>query len=97
MRKNWIFIITVVFFSHSVFAQCQYEVLPDRDGSKLLKGIISKEVLLKDSSYSKWFTDNLKGFIPNAGAVTALKKKYRQYSTACVHRYLVRGFSFHHS
>ena len=74
MRKNQIIFIAAIIFSHAVFAQYQFEVLPDRDGSKLLKGIISKEVLLKDSSYAKWYMANLKGFTPNAEAVTALKK-----------------------
>ena len=74
MRKSRIIFIAAIIFSNVVFAQYQFEVLPDRDGSKLLKGIISKEVLLKDSSYAKWYMANLKGFTPNAEAVTALKK-----------------------
>lgn len=74
MRKHYIIILAACIFSQFVFAQNQYEILPDRDGSKFLKGIISKEVLLNDSSYSKWYTSNLKGFNPNEAAVTALKK-----------------------
>lgn len=68
------FVIIAVFFSVYSFAQYQYEVLPDRDGKKLVKGIIDKEVLLNDTAYSKWYADNLKGFTPNAAAVEALKK-----------------------
>lgn len=74
VRKNHIALLAVLLLSHFGFAQNQYEILPDRDGSKFLKGIISKEVLLNDTSYTKWFTSNLKGFNPNAAAVSALKK-----------------------
>lgn len=74
MKKNLIILFAAIFFSNAVFSQYQYEVLPDRDGGKFLKGIISKEVLLNDTSYSKWYTDNLKGFSPNAETVAALKK-----------------------
>ena len=74
MRKNKFILLAAIIFSNIAFAQYQYEILPDRDGSKFLKGIVSKEVLLNDSVYSKWYTNNLKGFNPNADAVTALKK-----------------------
>ena len=74
MSKLWITFLAAIIFSQIVFAQNQYEILPDRDGSKFLKGIVSKEVLLNDTAYSKWYTENLKGFNPNADAVSALKK-----------------------
>ena len=74
MRKNQIAFLTTIIFSQVIFAQNQYEILPDRDGTKFLKGIVSKEVLLNDTAYSKWYTENLKGFNPNADAVSALKK-----------------------
>ncbi len=68
------FVIIAVLFSVSSFAQYQYEVLPDRDGKKILKGIIAKELLVNDTAYAKWYADNLKGFTPNAAAIEALKK-----------------------
>lgn len=74
MRKHSIFLFTAICLSSVVFSQHQYEILPDKDGSKFLKGIISKEVLLNDSSCAKWYTNNLKGFSPNATAIAALKK-----------------------
>ena len=74
MRKFLISIYACILFSPVIFAQFQYEVLPDKDGSKLLKGIISKELLLNDSTYSKWYAENEKGFTPNTEAVAALKK-----------------------
>ena len=74
MKKILIVFIATILFSQVIFAQNQYEILPDRDGTKFLKGIVSKEVLLNDTAYSKWYTENLKGFNPNADAVLALKK-----------------------
>ena len=74
MSKLWITFLAAIIFSQIVFAQYQYEIVPDRNGSKFLKGIVSKEVLLNDTAYSKWYTENLKGFNPNADAVSALKK-----------------------
>ena len=74
MKKASLFVFTLLISNLSVFSQYQYEVLPDRDGSNLLKGIIAREVLLRDTSYSKWYADNLKGYTPNADAVAALKK-----------------------
>ena len=74
MKKLLLPIIAAFVFSSSVIAQYQYEVLSDRDGKNLFKGIIAKEVLLNDTICSKWYADNLKGFTPNAAAVEALKK-----------------------
>jgi len=74
MKKLLLPIIAAFVFSSSVIAQYQYEVLPDRDGKNLFKGIIAKEVLLNDTICSKWYADNLKGFTPNTAAVEALKK-----------------------
>ncbi|HEY6503519.1 MAG TPA: thioredoxin family protein [Chitinophagaceae bacterium] len=59
----------------TIFAQNQYEISPDRDGGKIFKGILSREVLEKDTSfYNKWYAANFKAYLPNADAVTALKK-----------------------
>ena len=74
MRKNLIILFAAIFSGNVVFSQHQFEVLPDKDGSKFLKGIISKEVLLNDTSYSRWYTENLKGFSPNPETVAALNK-----------------------
>lgn len=54
-------------------AQNQYEVLVEGANEKSLKGIISQEVLLNDTSF-KWYAENLKGYTPNANAVTGLNK-----------------------
>ena len=51
----------------------QYQTLVERPNEKSLKGIISREVLLADTSFH-WYAENLKGYTPNADAITGLKK-----------------------
>ncbi|MEI9808441.1 MAG: hypothetical protein WDO16_11565 [Bacteroidota bacterium] len=50
-------------------------MLPDKDGGRIFKGIISREILEKDSSfYNQWYAVNFKAYSPNAAAVAGLKK-----------------------
>lgn len=62
----------VLFSALLVNAQTQFDIVPDAT-AKVLKGIISKEVLENDPSFT-WFTENQKTFTPDAAAVEALKK-----------------------
>ncbi len=71
------------------FAQTQYEVITEAGGGKILKGIIARENLTGDTSY-KWYAENLKGYIPNADAVAALKKNASDHSVGRFYGYLVR-------
>jgi thiol-disulfide isomerase/thioredoxin len=73
MKKFFIavFILLVAFVPG--FSQSQYEIVPDRNGEKIFKGIISREVLENDSSI-KWYAQNLKGYTPDAMALAGLKK-----------------------
>lgn len=57
----------------SLNAQSQYQVLPDKSGAKTLKGILSRELLMSDTSFS-WFAENQKGYSPNKDALDGLKK-----------------------
>lgn len=73
MKKFILFVIVVLFFTSLVSAQDQFQVLVERPNEKTLKGIISREVLLKDTSF-KWYAENLKSYTPNAAALEGLKK-----------------------
>src|SRR5690242_18647752 len=64
----------ILAFALPVFAQNQYEVLVEKPNEKSFKGIISKEVLLADTSFH-WYAENLKAYTPNAAAVTALRNQ----------------------
>lgn len=55
------------------FSQNQFEVLPDRNGGKILKGLISRELLETDTAF-KWYSTNRQGYVPNADAIAGIKK-----------------------
>ena len=50
-----------------------YEELKDRDGGKMLRGIVTKEQITQDTAFH-WYTDNLTFYTPDATTVEALKK-----------------------
>lgn len=74
MKKITIAIALIIGSVSYSFAQYQYQILEERPNEKSYKGIISQEVLLTDTSF-KWYVENLKGYTPNAAAVTGLKKQ----------------------
>jgi thiol-disulfide isomerase/thioredoxin len=51
-----------------------YEELKDRDGGKMLRGIVTKEQITQDTAFH-WYADNLKTYTPDAATVAALKAK----------------------
>ena len=51
-----------------VFAQSSVEVSRDHNGSKVLKGFLSKKDLVTDTAFS-WFVQGQKSFTPNADVV----------------------------
>jgi hypothetical protein len=73
MKKLYFLIASVLYAGSLLFSQTQFEVLPDKDGGKVLKGIISRDILEKDTAF-KWFIDGQKGFTPQEAAVTGLKQ-----------------------
>ena len=72
--KKFLIIITAIFLVNgSVFAQSQAEISRDSKGNKVLKGIITRQDLEKDTAFA-WYAENLKGYTPQSQAVDALKK-----------------------
>ena len=61
MRTRLLLFIVGIVFHTLGFAQGQYEVLKDNDGGKILKGIISRDILARDTSF-KWYANNLKTY-----------------------------------
>lgn len=61
--KKIIVALFIGFLIHTTsFAQGQYEVLKDyNSGSRILKGIISRDILAADTSF-KWYSQNLKPY-----------------------------------
>ncbi|MBL0233591.1 MAG: thioredoxin family protein [Chitinophagaceae bacterium] len=70
--------ISLLFLSMTLgivsFSQTNYQEIVEKPGEKTLKGIISREILLADTSFH-WYAQNLKGYTPNALAITNLKKQ----------------------
>ena len=73
MRK-YLFLFVIIAFHAAGFTQGQYEVLRDNDGGKILKGIISREILAGDTSF-KWYKRNLKAYIGGNDAAIFGKHK----------------------
>lgn len=63
-----------LFFSVTLFAQTQYEsaVDPQDSKSRILKGIINKNLIKSDTTYT-WYTENQKSYSnPDAAIIKAL-------------------------
>ncbi len=73
MKKIFLFLILSVTTSLNVFSQNQFEVFSEKPNEKTYKGIISREVLLSDTSF-KWYAANQANYAPNSSAVEELKK-----------------------
>jgi hypothetical protein len=72
--KKFAFLLIVVFIHTVSSAQTQYEVLKDYvNGGKILKGIISREMLTNDSSF-KWYAQNLKPYAAEKAPAISLAK-----------------------
>jgi len=65
-------IVIALLFSTATFAQNQFQVFSERPHEKTYKGIISREVLMADTSFT-WL-NSAKNFVPQAAAVEALRK-----------------------
>lgn len=67
MKKYSLF-TTAVLLSLSLFAQSSVEVSRDSDGTKVMKGFLSKQTLVTDTAFG-WFVSGQKEFKPNADVV----------------------------
>ncbi|MER3464068.1 MAG: hypothetical protein C4329_06290 [Chitinophagaceae bacterium] len=66
--------IGICFLIASIAFAQNNEVTFEKDGTKVVKGFLTKKDLVTDTSF-KWFAENQKGYTPNADAVQA----FRQY------------------
>lgn len=73
MKKIVLLIVLCVTTCVYAFSQNQYEVFSEKPNEKTYKGIISREVLLSDTSF-KWYAANQANYAPNSSAVEELKK-----------------------
>ena len=73
MKQFFSVFISSFLLGNIAFAQNQFQVLPDKNGGKIFKGIISREVLQSDTSFT-WYAQNLKGYNPDPVALAGLVK-----------------------
>ena len=74
MKKFLFLFAAAISISTTGFSQAQYEVIKDNNGEKILKGVISRDILAIDSSF-KWYTQNLKPYPAGKDATTTFGKQ----------------------
>jgi thiol-disulfide isomerase/thioredoxin len=71
--KKLLSTIAILFLLHyATLAQNQFQVFSERPNEKTYKGIISRDVLMADTSFT-WL-NSAKNFVPEKSAVDALRK-----------------------
>lgn len=73
MRKFTLLGILAFLLNCDAFSQNQYEVFSEKPNEKTYKGIISREVLVNDTSF-KWYAENQRTYKPNSFAIEGLQK-----------------------
>ncbi len=71
--KRFILFLAVIFVTTTAVSAQGYVIINEGPSQKILNGIISRDLIEKDSSYS-WFAQNLKGYTPNSSAVESLRE-----------------------
>ncbi len=72
MKKHLCTLVAAILIAQVSFSQVQYEVSKDeKTGFKTLKGIVSRELLQKDTAF-KWMTNDISWYKPNADCVANL-------------------------
>jgi thiol-disulfide isomerase/thioredoxin len=66
-----VLITALVVFSFQI-AWSQTEVTREADGTKIVKGFLTKQELATDSSFT-WFAENQKGYTPDQNALQLLR------------------------
>lgn len=74
MKRIFLTLAVTLTSCFCAFSQYQYEVFSEQPNEKTYKGIISREVLLSDTSFSKWYAENRDSYTPYGSAVEELKK-----------------------
>lgn len=65
-------LITVLIIFSVQIVSAQTEVTREADGTKIIKGFMSKQELATDSAFT-WFAENQKGYTPDQNALQLLR------------------------
>ena len=71
VKKILLGFLVSLLLASATKAQGQYETLKDKDGSTIFKGVLSREILEKEPSFS-WYAENQKPYTPYPSSVQAL-------------------------
>lgn len=71
IMKRYLFVLAALFTTAIASAQSA-EVSREADGTKIVKGFVTKQQLVSDTSFT-WYAQNLQGYIPYPSAVQSLK------------------------
>lgn len=80
MKQLLLIIFTIT--AMETIAQRTYQETVEGDGTKIMKGVISKEVLIYEPSFT-WFAENQKNYTPPAATVDALRAKGNSIQIIC--------------
>ena len=69
MKQVLIAAFVILFFQ---IASAQTEVTREADGTKIVKGFMTKQELATDSAFT-WYAENQKGYTPDQNALQLLK------------------------
>lgn len=72
--KRSVFIFLFTLATGFAFGQVQYEVIKENDGNKILKGVISRELIASDPDF-KWYAQNLKPYPSDKDAAVKLAQR----------------------
>lgn len=72
MRKTLYTVIATIVLTSSALAQNQFQVFSERPNETTFKGIISREALIADTSFT-WL-NSAKSFVPERAAIEGLQK-----------------------
>ena len=70
--KKIVFLLSMLLVVYTSDAQNRFETLVERPNEKSLVGVLSKEVLSNESSFT-WFAENYKAYQAHAGGLATLK------------------------
>lgn len=73
MKRIFLVALLLVALWPAIFAQHQYETLKDSDGTPILKGLITRDLLTQDTAF-RWYARNHKAYAGNDAPALARHK-----------------------
>jgi thiol-disulfide isomerase/thioredoxin len=74
--KRLLLVVTAALFFSNLQAQTPYTSVPDdkHPEANILNGIISKYILINDTSYKKWYLPNQSAYTPDTSILNAMER-----------------------